>query len=82
MNERQALRAQFQGENSHVGFLQALEGLELALAGKRVPGAPHTIFQALQHILYWQDITLARLRGGPVESPKSAAPHCCRSRWR
>lgn len=72
MNERQALRAQLHGVNSHLGFLPALEGLAPLVAGKRVPGAPHTIFQVLQHMLYWQDITLARLRGRAPEPPKSA----------
>ena len=36
--------------------------------------APHTIYQTLHHMVYWQDIALARLRGENPESPQSAAP--------
>jgi uncharacterized damage-inducible protein DinB len=72
MNEHQALREQLQGVNSHLGFLAALEGLSPALAGRRVPGAPHTIFQVLHHMIYWQDITIARLRRESPERPRSA----------
>jgi len=72
MNERQTLLEQTQGVNSHVDFLPALEGLSPAAAGARVPGAPHTIFQILHHMIYWQDITLARLRREGPPTPKSA----------
>jgi uncharacterized damage-inducible protein DinB len=72
MNERQALRAQLHGTNSHLHLLHALEGLSPRLAGKRLDGAPHTLFQVLQHMIYWQDITLARLRHEQPERPASS----------
>jgi len=72
VNEREALREQVYGVNSHLHLLHALEGLDPALAGARVPGAPHTIFQILHHMIYWQDITLARLRGENPERPRSS----------
>jgi len=72
MNERQALLEQIHGVGSHVGFLPALESLAPHAAGRLVPGAPHTIFQILHHMVYWQDITLARLHRQSPPSPKSA----------
>ena len=71
-SEIQALREQLHGQNSHLGYLQALEGLSPADAGRRPTGAPHTVFQVLQHMLYWQDITLARLSGEAPEPPKTS----------
>ena len=73
MNELDVLREQVYGVNSHMHVLHALEGLDPALAGRSVPGAPHTVFQILHHMVYWQDIALARMRGANPESPKSSA---------
>ncbi|HZN39283.1 MAG TPA: DinB family protein [Planctomycetota bacterium] len=73
MNERQALAAQLQGAPSHTPLLQALEGLPLALAGHRVAGAGHTIYQILHHMDYWRRISLGRLSGHPPPRPHSAA---------
>ncbi len=73
MNEREALREQVYGVNSHLNTLHALEGVDPAVAGARVPGSPHTIFQILRHMIYWQDISLARLRSEQPERPPSAS---------
>ena len=73
MNEREALREHLYGVNSHLHTLHALEGLDPSAAGERVAAAPHTIFQILHHMIYWQDITLARLRGENPERPTSVA---------
>jgi len=73
MNEREALRDQLHGQSSHLGLLQALDGLDPALAGRRLDGTPHTIFQVLHHMIYWQDITIARLRRESPPRPERAA---------
>jgi uncharacterized damage-inducible protein DinB len=73
VNERQALIAQLYGVNSHKHLLHALEGCTSETAGSKVGRSPHTIFQILHHMLYWQDITLARLRGERPPRPASAA---------
>ncbi len=72
MNEREALREQVYGVNSHLHTLHALEGLAPRTAGERPAESPHSIFQVLHHMLYWQDISLARLRGERPERPSSA----------
>jgi len=44
-----------------------LEGVEDALAQRATPGAPHTIYAELWHIVYWQQITLDWING--IETP-------------
>ena len=73
MNDRNFLRELLYGLGSHLHTLHALEGLDPALAGGSCPGAPHTIFQVLQHMVYWQDIALARMRGESAPQPATAA---------
>jgi uncharacterized damage-inducible protein DinB len=73
VNEREALASQLYGESSHKHHLHALEGLDPALAGRKVGRSPHTVFQILQHMTYWQDISLARISGEPPPRPGSAA---------
>jgi hypothetical protein len=73
MKEREALREQVYGANSHLHALHALEGLDGRSAGLWVPFSPHSIHQLLRHMVYWQEITLARLRGESPPRPASAA---------
>ena len=73
MNERRALREQIYGVNSHLHVLHALEGLDAEAAGARPASSPHSIFQGVHHMLYWQDITLGRLLGRNPARPASAA---------
>lgn len=73
MNLRDSLRELLYGVNAHLHTLHALEGLDPGLAGARPEGAPHTIFQILQHMIYWQDLALARMRGESVREPQAAA---------
>ncbi|MCP3918860.1 MAG: DinB family protein [bacterium] len=73
MNEAKCLREQMYGVNAHLHTVHALEGLAPSAAGERVASAPHTIFQVLHHMVYWQDIALARATGEHVESPATAS---------
>ena len=72
MSDRDSLRELLYGVNSHAHLLHALEGLEPDLAGAHLPHSPHTIFQLLQHMIYWQDIALARMQGQDLPHPESA----------
>lgn len=72
MNERQAIANQLYGINSHLHLLHALEGLSARQAGQRTGPGPHTIFQVLHHMVYWQDLTLLRLRGEHPARPPSS----------
>ena len=71
MNEK-ILRELLYGVRSHVHVLHALEGLDPVLAGERVARSPHTIFQVLHHMIYWQEIALSRMRDESPPDPDSA----------
>lgn len=61
------------GEGAHVEVLAALDGMSWRLAGERPPGAPHTIYQILNHLIYWQDVFIQRLTGAHAPPPPHAA---------
>ena len=73
MNEAKTLREQMYGVNAHLHTVHALEGLAPSVAGERVASVPHTIFQTLHHMVYWQDIAFARATGERVETPQAAS---------
>jgi len=73
MNERNAIREQLYGVNSHVHLLHALEGLPAEHAGRTLAGLPHSIFQNVHHMVFWQDMALARLRDEHPAFPASAS---------
>jgi uncharacterized damage-inducible protein DinB len=49
-----------------------LEGLSDPLVHRTIPNAPHTIYQELWHITFWQQISLDWIAG--VETPFPAKP--------
>ena len=55
------------GQSGHVKYESALEDLNYTLAGKQTDDYPHTIFQFLNHMIFWQDFLIEELAGG---SPK------------
>jgi uncharacterized damage-inducible protein DinB len=73
VNDRDTLRELLYGVNSHTHVLHALEGLNPFLVGTEIPRSPHTIHQILHHMIYWQDIALARMRGEAPPPPATAA---------
>jgi uncharacterized damage-inducible protein DinB len=50
-----------------------LEGLTQELAHRLIQNAPHTIFQELWHITFWQQVTLDWVRGIETPFPEHAA---------
>ena len=50
-----------------------LQGIESELAHRRIAGAPHTIYEELWHIAFWQQITLDWVRGTETPIPEHAA---------
>ncbi len=61
------------GEGAHVEVAAALDGMEWQLARRRPAGAPHTVFQLLGHMIYWQDVFIQRLTGAHAPGPAHAA---------
>jgi len=51
-----------------------LEGLDAGLIHRNVAGAPHTIYQELWHIVFWQQVTLDWMGG--IETPYPTLPSC------
>ncbi|HEY1949185.1 MAG TPA: DinB family protein [Bryobacteraceae bacterium] len=50
-----------------------LEGVSSELAQRTIPGAPHTIYQELWHIAFWQQVTLDWVHGTETPFPAHAA---------
>jgi uncharacterized damage-inducible protein DinB len=69
MNE---LEQVLSGDSAHAAPATILEGLPGALTHRVTEGAPHTIYQELWHIAFWQQVTLDWIRG--IETPFPASP--------
>lgn len=61
------------GEGAHVGALGIFDGLDWKLASSRPAGAPHSLYQLLQHIIFWQDWVVDWLNGKTPRVPKHAS---------
>jgi hypothetical protein len=70
MNELvQALTA----ESAHAAPARILEALPEELSKRAVPGAPHTIYQELWHLAFWQQMTLDWISGIERAYPAKAS---------
>ncbi|HXR15313.1 MAG TPA: DinB family protein [Terriglobales bacterium] len=54
------------GKGAHASPIASVQGIPAELAGRRLEGYPHSIFQILSHMNYWMDYEVQRMRG---ESP-------------
>jgi uncharacterized damage-inducible protein DinB len=61
------------GKGAHVGTKNLFAGLGWKVAGVRPEGAPHSIFQLLNHMSYWQDWVVKWLDGGNPKVPTHAS---------
>jgi uncharacterized damage-inducible protein DinB len=61
------------GKGSHVATESLFAGLGWEVAGSRPEGVPHSIFQLLNHISYWQDWVVKWLDGENPPIPKHAS---------
>jgi uncharacterized damage-inducible protein DinB len=61
------------GTDAHVQAAQALEDLSWKDAGAQPPESPYTVFQLLQHMIYWQNWTLRWLDGENPQLPRHAS---------
>lgn len=60
------------GESYAAAPSHILEGLTNDLAHRTPPGAPHSIYEELWHIVFWQQVTLDWIEG--IETPFPASP--------
>jgi uncharacterized damage-inducible protein DinB len=61
------------GRGAHVLTLDALDSMPWNQAGERPGKAPHSVFEIVNHLVYWQDFSVAWLDGERVATPEHAA---------
>jgi uncharacterized damage-inducible protein DinB len=61
------------GRGAHVLATEALDALAWRDAGRRGAAWPHSVFQIANHLVYWQDFSLAWIDGDEPETPAHAA---------
>lgn len=57
---------------SHVDTATILDNLDWQLAGQQPAGSPYSIWQLANHLIFWQDFSLALLRGESPQMPEHA----------
>jgi uncharacterized damage-inducible protein DinB len=61
------------GKGAHVEAQNIVAGVEWKVAGTRPEGVPHSLFQLLNHMNYWQDWAVKWLDGKKPPIPKHAS---------
>ena len=69
----QAVGHSLSGEGAHIETQDAFGGLEWKMAGARLEGVPHSVFQLLNHMIFWQNWVLKWLDGKHPAIPKHAS---------
>jgi uncharacterized damage-inducible protein DinB len=69
MNARELLLAPM----AYMPPSRVIEGLTAEQAGRRLPGAPHTIVALVAHLGFWQTWFIERAIGRPVPMPATAS---------
>jgi uncharacterized damage-inducible protein DinB len=60
------------GKDAHVETAGVVEGLGWKLAGARPADVPHSIFQLVNHIIYWQEWVVKWFDGKKPRTPRNA----------
>lgn len=68
-----ALQLLLRGKGAHADTIGCVSGLSPEIAGRRIPGIEHTIWQLLVHMNYWMDYELRSIAGPEVRYPEHAA---------
>lgn len=68
-----ALNNALHGTGAHVDTGTIFAGLGWKQAGVRPPGAPHSVYEILTHMLYWNEWAVKRLGGAKPPVPKHAS---------
>ena len=70
---RQVVGRALSGKGAHVASQGVFSGLDAKAAGVRPAGLPHSLFQLLRHIVFWQDWVIQWREGAKPQVPKHAA---------
>lgn len=65
-------RELLRGTGAHVDPVACLEHVSAAVAGQRVDGYPHSVWQIVRHMNYWMDYELRRIAGQRPAHPEHA----------
>ena len=71
-NPENLLTSALSATGVHLDPRNILDGLDWQRAGATPKGAPHSIFQIVNHVIYWQDLLLSGLDRKDVVGPKQA----------
>ncbi len=61
------------GKGAHAATARIFSGLDAKTAGMRLENLPHSLFQLLHHMSYWQDWVVKWLDGETPRVPKHAS---------
>ncbi len=61
------------GKGAHAATSKVFAGLDWKVAGARPAGVPHSLFQLLNHLIYWQDWVVEWFTGKTPPIPKHAS---------
>src|SRR6201998_4134934 len=65
-------RELLRGKGAHVDPVASLEHVSAAVAGRKMEGYPHSIWQIVGHMNYWMDYELRRIGGERPKHPEHA----------
>ena len=68
----QIMRGLVYGKGAHADPLACVEDISAAIAARRVPGYPHSIWQIVSHLNYWMDYDLRTIAGDHPPYPQHA----------
>ncbi|MGI2328932.1 DinB family protein [Planococcus sp. YIM B11945] len=72
MDEQLFLKG-FHGKGVHVDTSTVFDGLDWQKAGEKPENCPHSVWETLFHMNYWQDFMLSYLKGKTPKSPEHAS---------
>jgi uncharacterized damage-inducible protein DinB len=61
------------GQGAHVPPSRALDCVDAELASRKTAGAPHTIYEEVWHLAFWQQISIEWVQGIETPCPEHAA---------
>jgi uncharacterized damage-inducible protein DinB len=70
---QQTMSRALSGRDAHVENANIFVGLDWNLAGARPKGAPHSLFELANHMIYWQEWAMKWLDGKRPRAPRHAA---------
>lgn len=70
---KQVLDRALSGKGAHAASANVFSGLDAITAGERPAGLPHSLFQILNHIVFWQDWVVQWCDGAKPKTPPHAS---------